>query len=52
MTTHESAPPTARAPHGSLALLEDPVAQRLLHATIPARLAYTALDGSPRVVPI
>ena len=52
MTTHETAPPTARAPQGSLALLQDPVAQRLLHATIPARLAYTATDGSPRVVPI
>lgn len=30
----------------------DPVAQRLLQSTIPARLAYSWLDGSPRVVPI
>ena len=33
-------------------LFADPVAQRLLTAAIPARLAYTARDGSPRVVPI
>lgn len=37
---------------GSLALLDDPVAQRLLQSTIPARLAYTWTDGTPRVVPI
>ena len=33
-------------------LLKDPVAQELLNSKIPARLAYTGLDGSPRVVPI
>ena len=33
-------------------LLNDPVAQELLNSRIPARLAYTGLDGSPRVVPI
>jgi nitroimidazol reductase NimA-like FMN-containing flavoprotein (pyridoxamine 5'-phosphate oxidase superfamily) len=37
---------------GDLALLDDPVAQRLLQSTIPARLAYTWTDGTPRVVPI
>jgi hypothetical protein len=37
---------------GDLALLEHPVTQQLLHATIPARLAYVALDGTPRVVPM
>jgi Pyridoxamine 5'-phosphate oxidase len=37
---------------GSLALLGDPIAQELLRSTIPARLAYTWLDGTPRVVPI
>jgi hypothetical protein len=37
---------------GELALLNHPVAQRLLHATIPARLAYVAPDGTPRVVPV
>ena len=33
-------------------LTEDPVAQRLLTSTAPARLAYTWTDGTPRVVPI
>jgi hypothetical protein len=33
-------------------LMNDPVAQELLKAPIPARLAYTARDGSPRVIPI
>ena len=37
---------------GSPALLDDPVAQQLLQSTIPARLAYTWTDGTPRVVPI
>ena len=30
----------------------DPVAQQLLTGSIPARLAYLALDGTPRVIPI
>jgi hypothetical protein len=30
----------------------DPVAQKLLQARIPARLAYVAPDGSPRAIPI
>ena len=33
-------------------LNEDPYAQRLLTSSIPARLAYVALDGTPRVIPI
>jgi general stress protein 26 len=37
---------------GDIALLQDPIAQELLHSNIPARLAYVAHDGSPRVVPI
>ena len=37
---------------GDLALLDDPVAQRLLRSTIPARVAYVWTDGTPRVVPI
>lgn len=37
---------------GSLALLDDPVAQQMLQSTYPARLAYTWTDGTPRVVPI
>ena len=35
-----------------LALLSTPVAQTLLQSTIPARLAYTGRDGTPRVLPI
>jgi hypothetical protein len=37
---------------GSIALLNDPVAQELLRSTSPARLAYVWSDGTPRVVPI
>lgn len=37
---------------GDLSLLNDPVAQELLHSTNLARLAYTWRDGTPRVVPI
>ncbi len=37
---------------GDLGLLNDPVAQRLLQSRIPARLAYTWHDGTPRVIPI
>src|SRR5215210_8436120 len=37
---------------GNLALLDDPVAQKLLQSTMPARLAYNWSDGTPRVVPI
>ncbi len=37
---------------GDLALLEDPVAQELLQSRMPAQLAYSWLDGSPRVVPV
>jgi len=37
---------------GSLALLNDPVAQQLLQSTLPARLAYNWSDGTPRLVPI
>jgi hypothetical protein len=37
---------------GDVSLLQDPVAQRLLQAPIPAQLAYTWTDGTPRVLPI
>ena len=33
-------------------VLSKPISQELLGSSIPARLAYTALDGDPRVVPI
>jgi hypothetical protein len=36
---------------GDLGLLESEVAKRLLSSRIPARYAYTAADGTPRVVP-
>ena len=35
---------------GDLRLLDTEPAQRLLTSTIPARYAYTALDGTPRIV--
>jgi translation initiation factor IF-1 len=37
---------------GGTELLQDPVAQELLASRIPARLAYTWNDGTPRVVSI
>ncbi len=37
---------------GDLELLQSPVSQELLQSKIPARLAYIATDGTPRVVPI
>jgi hypothetical protein len=37
---------------GDVALLDDPVAQKMLQSTVPARLAYNWSDGTPRVVPI
>jgi hypothetical protein len=33
-------------------LMNDRVAQNLIQASIHARLAYTAKDGSPRAIPI
>jgi hypothetical protein len=38
-------------PQGDLRLLETELAQELLHSSIPARLAFVATDGTPRVVP-
>jgi hypothetical protein len=35
---------------GDLRLLESDIAQRLLTSTTPARYAYTAPDGTPRIV--
>jgi hypothetical protein len=40
------------AKDGHLERLDDPIAQTLLHSTIPARLAYNCRDGTPRVIPI
>jgi hypothetical protein len=33
-------------------VLNEPLAQELLHSSIPARLAYTGRDGAPRAIPI
>lgn len=33
-------------------VLAKPISQELLASSIPARLAYVALDGAPRVIPI
>jgi Pyridoxamine 5'-phosphate oxidase len=33
-------------------VLNDPLAQELMGSDIPARVAYTGVDGSPRVVPL
>jgi hypothetical protein len=38
-------------PQGSLELLDSPLARTLLSAAIPARVAYTAKNGTPRIVP-
>jgi Pyridoxamine 5'-phosphate oxidase len=52
MTTNDAGSGAAMAlPQGDLGLLESEVARRLLASTLPARLAYVALDGTPRVVP-
>jgi hypothetical protein len=37
---------------GDLTLLDHPVARELLQSRIPARVAYIALDDTPRVVPM
>lgn len=37
---------------GDISLLQHPASQELLKSKIPARLAYIATDGTPRVVPI
>ncbi len=42
---------TTTLPQGDLRLLDTPVAVQLLASAIPARLAYVAEDGTPRVVP-
>ncbi|WP_069165540.1 pyridoxamine 5'-phosphate oxidase family protein [Nocardia altamirensis] len=37
---------------GDVRLLDTDLAKRLLAANLPARLAFTAADGTPRVIPI
>jgi hypothetical protein len=53
MTTSDT-PPTdepGSVPQGDLRLLDADLAQELLRSSIPARLAFVATDGTPRVVP-
>ena len=38
-------------PQGDLKLLDSELAKTLLNSKIPARLAYIAKDGTPRVIP-
>jgi hypothetical protein len=49
--SHGGQGPPAVPPQGDLALLDTETAQQLLVSTLPARMAYLALDGTPRVVP-
>ncbi len=42
----------AKPAQGDVGLLQDPRAQALLVATVPAHLAYTWSDGTPRNTPI
>jgi hypothetical protein len=42
---------TMTLPQGDLRLLHSDLARRLLTSTIPARFAYIARDGTPRVMP-
>jgi hypothetical protein len=42
---------TTKLAQGSLGLLESDMAKSLLASTIPARFAYIAADGTPRVLP-
>jgi len=50
MSTDDTRDPSA-LPQGDLRLLETDQARRLLVAAQPARYAYTATDGTPRVLP-
>jgi hypothetical protein len=51
MTSTATAERPERLSQGDLRLLETDLAQQLLRSSIPARLAFVAADGTPRVVP-
>jgi hypothetical protein len=51
MSTDDTPGGPAALPQGDLRLLETQQARRLLAAPLPARYAYTATDGTPRVLP-
>jgi Pyridoxamine 5'-phosphate oxidase len=42
---------TMGVPQGDLKLLDSQIAKDLLNSRVPARLAYIAKDGTPRVIP-
>ncbi|MDT3440132.1 MULTISPECIES: pyridoxamine 5'-phosphate oxidase family protein [unclassified Pseudofrankia] len=50
-TTDTAPVPATLLRQGDPALLDTATARRLLASTIPARFAYVAVDGTPRVVP-
>jgi hypothetical protein len=39
-------------PEAVTQVLNDPLARKLLHSSIPVRMAYTGTDGGPRAVPM
>jgi hypothetical protein len=51
MTSTQAAEDRGELPQGDLRLLDTDLAQHLLRSSIPARLAFVAADGTPRVVP-
>jgi hypothetical protein len=51
MTSTQAADDTGPLPQGDVRLLETDLAAQLLHSSIPARLAFVAIDGTPRIVP-
>jgi hypothetical protein len=51
MSTDDTTRGPTALPQGDLRLLETDQARRLLAAHLPARYAYTASDGTPRVLP-
>jgi hypothetical protein len=51
MSTQDTTGGPPALPQGDLRLLETEQARRLLTAPLPARYAYTAKDGTPRVLP-
>jgi hypothetical protein len=48
--TQDSSNAESSEPQGNLRLLETDIAINLLASSIPARVAYTARDGTPRVI--
>jgi hypothetical protein len=51
MNRNDMSPDQRPLRQGDLALLETDSAETLLTSTIPARVAYVAGDGTPRIVP-